>query len=67
MVPEAHIAQKYMFSKPMLKQNMIFYCRSGKRSATAAELASSLDYSNIRNYKGSWLEWSEKEKNKEED
>jgi len=46
---------------------MIFFCRSGKRSATAAEAAGDKGYHNIRNYTGSWLEWSSKENGKEDD
>lgn len=40
---------------------MVFFCRSGKRSATACEIANRQGYPNTRNYVGSWLEWCEKE------
>ena len=53
--------QKFLFEKPMPKQNIVFYCRSGKRAATAAEIAQSEGYKNVRNYKGSWLDWSKRE------
>ena len=53
--------QKYAFSKPFSSQNIIFFCRSGKRSATAAELAGEKGYKNVRNYKGSWLDWTKRE------
>jgi len=54
----------YSFDKPLLDQEVIFYCRSGKRSATASDVAKRNGYTNILNYKGSWLEWTEKQ-NKE--
>jgi 3-mercaptopyruvate sulfurtransferase SseA len=53
--------QKYAFQKPLPKQNIIFFCRSGKRSATAGELAGERGYHNVRNYVGSWLDWSKRE------
>ncbi|WWD17917.1 hypothetical protein CI109_102362 [Kwoniella shandongensis] len=53
--------KEFAFSKPTYDQNIIFFCRSGKRSANAAELASERGYPNIRNYQGSWLDWSKRE------
>lgn len=52
----------YAFNKPLPTQNIVFYCRSGKRSATASELASERGYKNIRNYQGSYLDWEAREK-----
>ncbi|KAJ7597277.1 Rhodanese-like protein [Mycena floridula] len=52
---------KYGFDKPKSKQEIIFYCRSGKRAATAGDIAKRSGFSKIFNYKGSWLEWVEKE------
>ncbi|EIW72610.1 hypothetical protein TREMEDRAFT_25914 [Tremella mesenterica DSM 1558] len=56
--------RKFAFPKPALSQNIIFYCRSGKRSATASELAENLGYHNVRNYVGSWLDWSKRQETK---
>ncbi|ORY28983.1 Rhodanese-like domain-containing protein [Naematelia encephala] len=53
--------RKFAFPKPAYNQNIIFFCRSGKRSATAAEQAAERGYPNIRNYTGSWLDWQKKE------
>ncbi|KLT42699.1 Rhodanese-like protein [Cutaneotrichosporon oleaginosum] len=53
--------QEFAFPKPVNGQNIVFYCRSGKRSATACEVANRHGYLNTRNYVGSWLEWCEKE------
>ncbi|WWC86229.1 uncharacterized protein L201_001102 [Kwoniella dendrophila CBS 6074] len=53
--------KEFAFSKPTYDQNIIFFCRSGKRSANAAELANERGYPNVRNYSGSWLDWSKRE------
>ena len=54
--------QQFAFSKPLTSQNLIFFCRSGKSSATASEWAHEKGYNNVRNYQGSWLDWSKREK-----
>ncbi|MBW0541860.1 hypothetical protein O181_081575 [Austropuccinia psidii MF-1] len=52
------------FFKPNLNQKLILYCRSGVRSSKALEIAKLKGYKNVRNFKGSWLDWIEKEKQK---
>ncbi|RSH92551.1 hypothetical protein EHS25_007995 [Saitozyma podzolica] len=60
--------KNFAFPKPLPSQNIIFFCRSGKRSATAAEWAGEKGYPNVRNYVGSWLDWTKREKaNESED
>lgn len=44
----------YGFRKPSKDQKIIFYCKSGKRSATATSLAKGKGFGNVRNYVGSW-------------
>lgn len=61
------IRQKYTFPKPLPTDNIVFYCRSGKRSATAAEIAGDLGYHNVRNYAGSWLDWTKRNQGKEDE
>ena len=40
-------------------KNIIVYCQSGSRSAhTAFVMKEILDYPSVRNYDGSWIEWS---------
>ena len=40
-------------------KNIIVYCQSGSRSShTAFVLKEILNYSNVKNYDGSWIEWS---------
>jgi rhodanese-related sulfurtransferase len=41
-------------------EEVIFYCRSGKRSATAALLLDTAGFTNTKNLVGGMLEWKEK-------
>ncbi|KAB0800700.1 hypothetical protein PPYR_06439 [Photinus pyralis] len=50
---------KYGHNKPALETPLVFSCRSGKRSETAAKTAISLGYKNVSNYTGGWLDWEE--------
>ncbi|KAF8971570.1 endoplasmic reticulum protein [Flammula alnicola] len=56
--------EKFGFEKPRHDQEVVFYCRSGKRSTTASDVAKRNGYTNILNYQGSWLEWTEKQNQK---
>ncbi|KAH0838593.1 Rhodanese-like domain-containing protein [Lanmaoa asiatica] len=49
------------FDKPGKAQEVVFYCRSGKRSASACDIARRNGYENIANYEGSWLDWVSRE------
>ncbi|KAF8624783.1 hypothetical protein AX15_005673 [Amanita polypyramis BW_CC] len=51
---------RHGFEKPKQDQEVIFYCRSGMRSSTASDVAKRNGYTNISNYKGSWLDWVNK-------
>ncbi|KAK7694437.1 hypothetical protein QCA50_001623 [Cerrena zonata] len=53
--------EKFGFEKPRHHQELVFYCRSGVRSTTACDVAKRNGYKNILNYKGSWLDWIERE------
>lgn len=50
------------FSKPKTNQRIILYCRAGSRSAKALEIAKLKGFKNLRNYRGSWLDWIENQK-----
>lgn len=52
---------KYGRDKPEKNTEIIFHCKIGRRSLSAAEKAKTLGYQNIYNYLGSWTEWAEKE------
>ncbi|BFF98067.1 rhodanese domain-containing protein [Drosophila madeirensis] len=51
----------YGRDKPAKDSKIIFSCRSGKRVLEAEKIAKAQGYSNVVIYKGSWLEWAEKE------
>ena len=38
-LPEVQFKEKFGFEKPRVDQEVTFYCRSGKRSTTASEVA----------------------------
>ncbi|EJT98933.1 Rhodanese-like protein [Dacryopinax primogenitus] len=50
----------FNFSKPEPEQQVVFYCRSGKRSLSACDLAKREGW-DVRNYDGSWLDWVARE------
>ncbi|KAF8527872.1 Rhodanese-like domain-containing protein [Hysterangium stoloniferum] len=52
---------QFGFLKPAYNQEIIFYCRSGKRSASACDIATKHGYTNVKNYEGSWLDWVQRE------
>ncbi|XP_070504494.1 rhodanese domain-containing protein CG4456-like isoform X2 [Chironomus tepperi] len=52
---------KFRRLKPTPYTEIIFSCRSGKRAEDACEMARNLGFKNVKNYKGSWIEWAEKE------
>ncbi|KAJ3842969.1 endoplasmic reticulum protein [Lentinula raphanica] len=57
----ATFREKFGFEKPAKNQEVTFYCRSGKRSSSASDIAKRNGYTNILNYEGSWLDWVERE------
>ncbi|PPQ90474.1 hypothetical protein CVT25_014992 [Psilocybe cyanescens] len=60
-LPREEFFAKFSYEKPQPSQEVIFYCRSGKRSSTASDVAKRNGFTNILNYKGSWLEWVDKQ------
>jgi rhodanese-related sulfurtransferase len=58
--------EKHGFEKPLKDQEIIFYCRTGKRSATACDVAKRNGFTNLYNYEGSWVDWLTKESAKEQ-
>lgn len=43
-LPDIEFEDKHGFKKPAKNQELVFYCRSGKRSATAADEAKERRY-----------------------
>lgn len=62
---ERSFKEKYGFKKPTSRKLVVVYCRSGGRSSTAASLLTDKGY-NVKNYKGSILEWSKIDQNVKE-
>ncbi|KAG7093142.1 hypothetical protein E1B28_009425 [Marasmius oreades] len=60
MSPEEFKA-KYGVPKPEKDQEVTFYCKKGLRSTMASEIAMREGFTNVVNYKGSWIEWVTKE------
>nr|XP_026492857.1 putative thiosulfate sulfurtransferase, mitochondrial [Vanessa tameamea]XP_026492858.1 putative thiosulfate sulfurtransferase, mitochondrial [Vanessa tameamea] len=57
---EKEFQKLYQIKKPSEDAEIIFYCMSGKRSGMAQQNAFNLGYKNVKNYLGSWIEWSSK-------
>lgn len=57
----ATFKEKFGFEKPRPDQPLVFYCRSGVRSTSACDIAKRNGFTNIHNYKGSWLDWTARE------
>lgn len=55
---ETSFEKRYHFKKPTKQDTIIFYCRSGGRSAQAVHFAEHQGYQ-VKSYAGSILDWSE--------
>ena len=50
----------YGTSKPAKDApHVVVYCKAGVRADRAMQAAHAQGYTTVRNYKGSWLEWSQ--------
>ncbi|KAG0046818.1 hypothetical protein BGZ83_008013 [Gryganskiella cystojenkinii] len=61
-LPEKEFEDRFGFHKPAKNDEIVLYCRSGRRSGMAFEVAKSLGYNGVRNYSGSWLDYESKTK-----
>ncbi|XP_041971298.1 rhodanese domain-containing protein CG4456-like [Aricia agestis] len=61
-MPSEEFKRQFKRDKPSESDELIFYCRSGKRATEALDKALKLGFSNSKNYLGSWEEWSSKQK-----
>ncbi|KAF8962529.1 hypothetical protein BGZ46_001142 [Entomortierella lignicola] len=60
---EEAFEKQYGF-KPFSKdEEVIFYCRSGRRSRLAFAQAKELGFTQVRHYPGSWIEWEARTNN----
>ncbi|KAF9088964.1 hypothetical protein BGX27_002592, partial [Mortierella sp. AM989] len=53
---------QYGFERFSKDDEVIFYCRSGRRSRLAFAQAKELGYTQVRHYPGSWIEWEARTK-----
>jgi rhodanese-related sulfurtransferase len=56
-LPEEEFEDRFGFPKPEKDKEVVFYCKAGVRSSAAAQLALQQGYKNVREYRGSWLDW----------
>ncbi|KAG7091636.1 hypothetical protein E1B28_010657 [Marasmius oreades] len=61
--PPEVFQERYGIPKPSKDQEITFYCKKGLRSTMATEIALRHGFTNIINYRGSWIEWSQRENN----
>ncbi|KAF7190135.1 Thiosulfate sulfurtransferase RDL2, mitochondrial [Pseudocercospora fuligena] len=57
-LPEEEFEDRFGFEKPATDKEVVFYCKSGVRSSAAAQLAQQHGYTNVAEYRGSWLDWT---------
>ncbi|KAK9737831.1 Rhodanese-like domain [Popillia japonica] len=57
--PSDEFHAQFHRDKPDLDTPLVFSCKAGIRSSKAQNIAAKLGYSNVRNYKGGWLDWEE--------
>ena len=53
---------RFGFAKPGLEEEIVFYCKAGIRSSAAAQVAVTVGYRRVGEYRGSWLDWEKREK-----
>jgi len=56
-LPSDEFEDRFGFTKPPASKEVVFYCKSGVRSAAAAQLARQGGYEKVGEYRGSWLDW----------
>lgn len=57
LMDEKSFEDKYRFMKPNKNDKIVLYCSCGGRSQEASLYISSLGYSNVYNYSGSYMDW----------
>ncbi|ROK23362.1 Thiosulfate sulfurtransferase/rhodanese-like domain-containing protein 1 [Anabarilius grahami] len=62
-LPPKQFQLQFMVKAPKKEDdNIVFHCRSGKRSLSALEIAHRLGFSKARHYAGGYIDWEEREK-----
>ncbi|KAM9375990.1 thiosulfate:glutathione sulfurtransferase-like [Pholidichthys leucotaenia] len=61
MTPDEFRATYGIDKEQLNGPNLVFHCQMGMRGGRATDIAKNLGYTNARNYKGGYKEWSSKE------
>lgn len=58
-LPKEEFKERYGVEKPDVENDeVVFYCKAGVRSRSAAGLAREVGYKKVGEFPGSWNEWS---------
>ncbi|KAF2849456.1 Rhodanese-like protein [Plenodomus tracheiphilus IPT5] len=60
LLDEEDFAERFGFQKPPLGKEVVFFCKAGVRSSAAAAFAKQAGYTNVGEYRGSWLDWQKR-------
>ncbi|KAI9696813.1 MAG: hypothetical protein M1836_005175 [Candelina mexicana] len=57
-LPEDEFEDRLGLPKPSKDKEVVFYCKAGVRSSSAAAFALQGGYHKVGEYRGSWLDWT---------
>ncbi|KAB2105039.1 hypothetical protein AG0111_0g6674 [Alternaria gaisen] len=60
LLDEEEFQDRFGFQKPPKGKEVVFFCKAGVRSSAAAGIARQAGYTNIGEYRGSWLDWQKR-------
>ncbi|KAF1942272.1 Rhodanese-like protein [Clathrospora elynae] len=60
LLDEEEFQDRFGFQKPPTNKEVIFFCKAGVRSSAAAGIARQAGYTNVGEYRGSWLDWKKR-------
>jgi len=56
-LPTDEFRERFAFPKPPVDKEVVFFCKAGVRSQSAVAFARKAGYTNIGEYRGSWIDW----------
>ncbi|KAL1795636.1 hypothetical protein ACET3X_005860 [Alternaria dauci] len=60
LLDEEEFQDRFGFQKPPKGKEVVFFCKAGVRSSAAAGIARQAGYTNVGEYRGSWLDWQKR-------
>ncbi|KAF1850723.1 Rhodanese-like protein [Cucurbitaria berberidis CBS 394.84] len=57
LLDEEDFRDRFGFAKPPTNKEVVFFCKAGVRSRASAGIAKQAGYTNVGEYRGSWLDW----------